>query len=403
VTINADDFEALQQPAIRDALRTHAALQGDAFMLRFGSTAGWPSRAMAEQLRCRHKARAKLPDWPIDELLFTLQAIEQCSSLATARFKASLVNGRILDLCCGLAVDAIAMAQAGCSVTAHELDTDLARLVRHNAAKLTVDLTLLERDSMQALTDYHAEAFDWIYADPDRRAGGRTRDQRALSLAECSPQLDTHLEALARVAPRMLIKLPPGLDLASLQREMPSCQRVLFISHGGECREALAVCDHHAAARHHAVTEAVILNDDGSVRYALADDRRPVPSAVPPAAWLYEPDPALLRAHALAALANAHGLHPLHPDVSVLTAAQRAPDFPGRVSRVIDHGRYEPKRLRKHLKQLGITTAQIARRHFPYPPDTIAKQLRIGSSGSRRLLCYRDCDDTLCYVLCVPE
>ena len=385
----------LQRPEIQAALLELLDESPDAFAMRHGKRDDWPVRAMAEQIRARRKARTKLAGWPIDDLILTTRGIEQCSSLALARFKASLVSGPGLDLCCGLGIDALHCAANG-AVTACELDAGLVAILRHNAAVLGIDLTIINADGLDQLASFAERSLNWIYADPDRRDG---QDRRQTLLGNCSPDLTNRVPELARVAGVLLVKLAPAIDRDLLREELPHLQRLLFVSHRGECKEALAWCDAAQERPHQIRAEAVIIDDQGSVTFTCQDDGEPLPSATTPQAMILEPDPAILRANAIGTLARQYTLHPLHPRVSYLTGDSLTADAPGRRLRVIESGRYQPKGLRQRLKQLGITGCQIARRHFPHDPDTIAKQLRITASGTLRLLCYRDPAEKLCWAL----
>ncbi|MFW5829055.1 MAG: hypothetical protein ACOCXA_02235, partial [Planctomycetota bacterium] len=140
MAVSSAEFEALTRPAVLAALREHADMDSRAFALRFGGRSEWPVRAMAEQLDCRRRAADKLSGWPIADMLFDKQGIEQCSHGLVARWRAGLMAGRRLwDVCGGLGIDAWAACTAGCAVTHCELDPDRARLAAWNHRHLHID------------------------------------------------------------------------------------------------------------------------------------------------------------------------------------------------------------------------------------------------------------------------
>ena len=394
-----EEVTALDRPEILAALREHAADAPDDFALRHGRREGWPTRAMAEQIRARRSARAKLAGWPVDDLLYTTRAIQQCSSLPLARFKATLVDGDGIDCCAGLGIDALHLAARG-RVIACERDPALAAILRRNAAVLGIDLEVVAEDGLAVVARLGDRSRDWIYADPDRRDA---RDRRQTALGDCEPDLTRHVGELARVAAVLLVNLAPAVDREVLRRELPHLQRLVFVSHRGECKEALARCNAAAERPERIATEAVLLDDAGAVRHHLVAGGETMPETTPPQAVVCEPDPAILRAGALAACALTHGLTPLHPQVAYLTGEAAPSDFPGRVLQVVEAGEYRPKDLRRRLRDQGITGCQIARRHFPHSPETIAAQLRLKGSGTHRLLCYRDPGGKPRYVLGIPS
>ena len=102
-------------------------------------------------LEVRRKLRDKVPEWyAVPSLRFPLRVSgEQCSSSATARYKASvaspytesasLVHGRrIADLTGGLGVDSWAFAQVFDEVLYNEMRPELADAAAHNFRELGV-------------------------------------------------------------------------------------------------------------------------------------------------------------------------------------------------------------------------------------------------------------------------
>ena len=93
--------------------------------------------AALELVAARRKARAKF-ERP-DELWCDLAGVEQASDGRVAAWKAARMRevlgggAEILDLCCGIGGDAMAMAAAGLAVTAIDLDPRRAWMTARNA------------------------------------------------------------------------------------------------------------------------------------------------------------------------------------------------------------------------------------------------------------------------------
>lgn len=194
------------------------------------------------------KLAAKLPEWAgVDGLVFpTSLSLEQCSSSALARHKASLATGarRIADLTGGLGVDSWAFSRVAQAVWYNEGNAALMEAVRGNFACLGVENAVFNNymieagrsDWEQSLRDF---APDMIYLDPARRsAAGR----KVFLPEDCSPDFLTLLPTLLDIAPRVMVKLSPMADITMLQRRIGDCLAAIrVIGLGDECKELL--CD----------------------------------------------------------------------------------------------------------------------------------------------------------------
>jgi hypothetical protein len=175
---------------------------------------------------------------------------EQCSSSATAFYKASLLQElaasagkdslRVADLTGGLGVDAWAFSQVATEVLYNEMDADLADAARHNFAALgrsniRVSCAEITADSLSAVLGNFAP--DVIFLDPARRSAS---GQKVFRLADCSPDLIALKDSLLRLCPTVLVKVSPMADIAQLGRELGDClQAVHVVAVGDECKELL--------------------------------------------------------------------------------------------------------------------------------------------------------------------
>jgi len=93
----------------------------------------------------------------------------------------------------------------------------------------------------------------------------------------------------------------------------------------------------------------------------------PVPSG-PPGAFLYDPDPAVVRAHLIDELARRLDAWKLDPHIAYLSGDTCAPTPFARVYRVLACQPFHLKRLRQFLQQEGLYPAEIKKRRFPIEP-----------------------------------
>ncbi|MDV7401202.1 hypothetical protein RZS08_57830, partial [Arthrospira platensis SPKY1] len=87
------------------------------------------------QIEARQRIKSKLPFWHAKpNLVFPRKvSLEQCSSEATAHFKANLMQGLIIvDLSGGLGVDAWSFSKKFETVHYCELQPELVHIAKHN-------------------------------------------------------------------------------------------------------------------------------------------------------------------------------------------------------------------------------------------------------------------------------
>ncbi|MBP5488254.1 MAG: hypothetical protein J6X77_01655 [Bacteroidales bacterium] len=193
----------------------------------------------AERREATEKVLAKVPEWAGIELTVPSRlASEQCSSAATAQYKAKLLNGckTVADLTGGLGVDSWAFAQKAVRVYHNELNAELSAAVRHNFGKLGVsNVEFSSQDAAEMLESL--PPVDAIYMDPSRRDGA---GKKVFLVEDCRPDVLGLLPALLGKAPLLLVKLSPMADLTMLrERFSPNLKELHVVSSGGEVKELL--------------------------------------------------------------------------------------------------------------------------------------------------------------------
>lgn len=368
------------------------------------------------QIECRRKAGNRFPAALASPgfMFPTGLSAEQATSEALARIHAGIAGyqpgARHLDLTCGLGMDAFEAARHGASVTAVDINPEVVEAARHNAKALGLDdkLEAVCGDSTALVADTDM-TYDTIFIDPARRGeGGR----RLTAIAECSPDVTTIMPRMLELAPKIIVKASPMLDLTALAAELDAAcggrgcvTRMITVGITRECKEVIAVVERGAAT--HYQTEAITALPACDTPSIFAPSRHceaaPVLPGLPSAGeYLYEPYPAVMKTAAWGALAAlAPELRQLHPNTHLFTADTEVKNFPGTAMRI---ERVEPL-SDKALKAIAREWPKInvATRNFIISAPELAKRLRIKEGGVARLYGVRSgAAATLAIIVAVP-
>ncbi len=398
------EFQNLQNPDIQAQLVLHRDDDPAAFAMQFHGRTELPVRAMAEQLACRQKAVKKLPTLSQHNMLYTPLALEQSSGERTAAYKASLMSGkRALDLSGGLGVDTMFLARTFQEVVYCERDSLLCAVVEHNLKVSGVaNVQVKNGESISLLAEYPDDSFDWIFVDPARREEGH----RSIALEAASPDVVASHDLLLRHAERVCIKASPALEISGLKKLLPALHTIIVVSVDRECKEILLLLERAYPSDGPVQVKAVCLNADSEEITEVvgsSDAPRVVGTAVNE--YLYEPDPAIIKARLSAVLARDSGLQFVNKSVDYLTADRKIEAFPGRSFRVVECVPYKPKSFRAFLERHAIAGASIQRRDFPLSAEELRKKYRLLENERAFLFFTRDAmGHPLCiYVLrCFP-
>ncbi len=331
-----------------------------------------------EQWDLRRRARTKFEK--AEAMFFDREALEMATHEKVAWLHAVQFppRVRVADLTVGIGADLIALARENEAV-GYEIDPIRASMARHNLRVHKLDAEIRLGDCLLADWD-----FDYAFADPARRSGGR----RAVRAEDYQPPL-------AELAGRMselalgLIKVSPMLPDETLKAHG---RRVDFGSFGGECREAVLrvgrelVCDDGSVDRSvwalHVESGRWLANFD--FEHVDVD---PEPLAEP-LAVLYEADPAAIRAHALPLLCQNLKARLLGDSNGYLTGNVLADDLEAesfaRAFRVLTFGRADPKRIREELRKRGARVGAVKLRAVREDPSAWIARLR--SKGNREVV-----------------
>ena len=381
-----------------------------------------------DQIRGRKMARVKLPRWAsIDGIIYPPHiSMEQCSSEATALYKAELAErllnqqkikicefttkdtvapkfaknegtcenqGKVgfADLTGGFGVDFSYIAERlGVRAMYVERQEHLCEKAKENFLRLGLaNAEVKNGDGIEVL--HTLEHLSLIFIDPARRDDA---GNKVVSLKDCTPDVTVLQEEMLSKADYVVIKLSPMLDWHRAISELSHVREVHIISVNNECKELLLVL----SARNMGDMEAS--SADGEVKrtvnlriYCINDAQSFVcdesdmetssvkiaPSTLDEMQYLYEPNASLMKAGCFGVLSGRYDARMLSKNSHLFVSREPIAAFPGRSFRIIAVSSFNKKELKRHLS--GITKANIATRNFPLSVAELRKRLKLKDGG----------------------
>ena len=333
------------------------------------------------QIEARQLLRKKVPSWSEKEdLLFPAHlSIEQCSSEASAQYKAGLLQGHsFADLTGGLGVDTYFIAQHFQQADYVEQQTELCDLARHNFTVLKANVKVWNETAEDYLNQ--CEPKDCIFLDPARRdAYGR----KTVSISDCTPDVAALQDRLLEKAQIVMIKLSPMLDISKALEELRYVKEVHVVAVANECKELDVVLERGYEGEPQFVC-VNLLTTQPELCFTQEEERNcPSRLAEDVMNYLYEPNPAVMKAGCFKLLTERYGVYKLHKNSNLYTSEQLIPDFPGRIFEVEAWASYNKKVKQTLLSD--VERASIAVRNFPLSVAELRKSLKIGDGDETYL------------------
>lgn len=328
-------------------------------------------KAALETALLRGKAAGKFSR--ADRMHFTREALEQSSGEVISAYRARRFAGfgRVGDLCCGIGGDLIGLAGVA-HVSA--IDNDPLRLAmaaeNAKAYDLAGRVTFIEGGLLTVpVPDVHA-----AYFDPDRRADGR----RHLRLREYAPPPDAVRARLAEGFP-LGVKVAPGVPHDDLRGYDAEAE---FISVDGELKE----CVLWFGPLRTTGRRATVLPAGASL--AAEHPAEPAGAGVP-LAYLYDPDPAVVRSGLVADLGRQLGARPVDPDIAYLTADRFTPTPFARCYAVEEAMPFHARRLGERLRALNVGPVTMTKRGSAVDVDRLRRGWKLTGSEARTVVLTR--------------
>ncbi|GII29495.1 THUMP-like domain-containing protein [Planotetraspora mira] len=287
---------------------------------------------------------------------------------------------RVLDVCCGIGGDVIALARAGFAVDAVDLDPLTVEVARANAAALGLSglVDVRTADAVEA----DPSGYDLLFADPARRGvRGRIFDPMAYS-----PTWPEVLDLVAR-ARTACLKVAPGIP----HELVPGGAEAEWVSHRREVKEAAIWIGTEASGR-----RATMLPSGATLTPSGAEAE-----AGPVGRYLYEPDGAAIRAHLVAEVAEMVGGHLLDPRIAYITGDGQVATEWASCYEITDVMPFSLKHLRSALRNRKVGNVTIKKRGSAVDIERLRKDLRL-SGGNSAVVVLTRIDDRPFVLLCDP-
>ena len=330
------------------------------------------------QIAARQLLRKKVPEWSENEdLLFPAHlSIEQCSSEATAQYKANLLKGNAFaDLTGGLGIDTFYIDRHFQKTDYVERQTELCDLARHNFSVLNTKIEVHNETAEDYLK--HCEPKDCIFIDPARRD---EHGRKTVSIADCTPNVADLQDLLLQKAEKVMVKLSPMLDISKALEKLHHVKEVHVVAVANECKELDFILERGYQGEIQFVC-VNLLTEQPEVRFTMEEERNSSGKlAESVLKYLYEPNPAVMKAGCFKLLTQRFDVFKLHKNSNLYTSEDLISDFPGRIFEVEGWAPYN-KKVKQALLQ-DVDKASIAVRNFPLSVAELRKALKIGDGDA---------------------
>ena len=334
-------------------------------------------RWFLQQVEGRERTADKLPTFTaIDDWWYPVRlSCEQCSSEATARYKAQIVlgkcpNGKCLDLTGGYGVDTYFLSEQFSHTDYVEQNAELCRIATHNFAAKPITIHHSTAEDFLA----SAGQYDLIFLDPARRDsyGGKV-----FRLEDCTPNVVELLPALLTHGKRIMIKLSPMLDITQAVTTLSQVTWDIYVvAIKNEVKEVLLLSG--GSGRITAIDlskkeQAFTFTREEEINSEAINVRSTINSEA--INYLYEPNAAILKAGAYKLVAQRFGLRKLDTNTHLYTSETLVENFPGRVWKVKEPTPTLPKG--KEMKQANVLV-----RNYPLTAEQLKKKLHLRDGGT---------------------
>ena len=334
------------------------------------------AREVATQVKYLQRAKRKLPRLYAACGIIPQRAFEQSSSEECASAK-RIEGESLLDLTCGLGMDAAALAGRFKRVVALERDQVLASVTKENMRRMGIENVEVVNASAEEYLAHCEEHFDWIYVDPDRRTD---KGERVFKLEDCSPNVLALMPHIKRTGEHLAIKNSPLFDVEEAFRLFPDGS-VEVVSLHDECKEVMIylgggepTLSATAVGRGRVEFRRAELTSVASPEEFTKDEYH----------YLIIPDVSLQKARIVA---NAlQGVADVWSNNSFGFARELPEGVLGRVERVERIEIFDIKSLKRELKGKGV---DIILRDFPMGVDELRKRTASRSGNEKRIALTR--------------
>ena len=338
---------------------------------RFPQLSDTDFRFLIQQVEGRQRTKDKLPSFAqIEDWWYPVRlSCEQCSSEATARYKAALIAPLqpdvLIDLTAGYGVDTFFMAEHSKEAHYVERNPELCHIAQHNfsLAHPHIRVHNTTAEEFLASSPHLLSPHRLIYLDPARRSqsGGKV-----FRIEDCEPNVIEILPTLRKLTSHIMIKFSPMLDITAAMRALGHDWDTHIVAVNNEVKEVLILTGKgsiyavNICATH---TDSFVFNDE-------EEKKAQVSFASDIEQYIYEPNAAIIKAGAYRLIGERYGIKKLDTNTHLYTSDKLLPDFPGRKWHVQEV-------LTKHSTLNTKLKYSILTRNYPLSPDQVRKKLKL--------------------------
>lgn len=336
-----------------------------------------------DDVHYRTRGRDKFPR--ASKMWFTRDGLAMASGKAVAEYRTWKIRNQLgklrkaLDVGAGIGGDTIAMALRW-PVVSVEIDPELIEILRHNIEVYDAqkNVEVVQGDITKLIKDKEFKSkldeLDVIFFDPSRRS----ENGRTVKTEEYIPPL-SFVDDLLKLSPNLCVKISPGTDLDRIGYD---CD-IEVISYRGEVKEVvlwfgkLKLDQEKIAVLATKLPEKVTMERTVTPRIKITQVSD----------FLYEPDPAYIKARLIDTLAQYYDLAQIHPKIAYLTGEEKLRTPVLKTFEVMRVTGTEPAEINLTLGELGIGRVDFKARGVSVDMKGIHKRI-IGKGRRRGLVVF---------------
>lgn len=314
--------------------------------------------------------------------LISKEACEQASDESISKIKAKIFTGEtLLDITGGLGSDSIAFSNSFQKVTYIEKNETIYTGFKKNINLLGIgNIEPLNMDSVEFLKS-NLSSFDFIYVDPNRRATG----EKKISFKNQDPNLIENFSLLTKSTRNIIIRATPMTDIKYAEKELGVIfDLIILIEKNNELKEILFCILNNNPFKTKFVS--IILNKGNQFLYEFTGKRNKFEIDYGMGEYIYELPPTFSKLGFWAEIVDKYNLKKVAPNTHIFMSDIINKEFPGKIYKVIHISSYRYD----HIKDLGITSANIKTRNFFNNPDMIRKKLRIAEGNEYTIFAFKN-------------
>ena len=329
-------------------------------------------RAALTLSELRIRGRAKFSQ--ADQMWFDRKSLEQATPELVSRHKAARFSGTVYDFCCGMGGDLIALAKHA-SVIGVDLEPLLCQFAVWNSEVYGVsDAVSVINSPLEEIQDRQGR----LHIDPDRRPGS---GGKVIRIEDYLPDLETLLELIPQFQGGA-IKLSPASNFGG---KFPGTEAEL-ISLNGECKEATIWFGDLSGEQEF---RATAISKSGEVNSIAGHPLDAFVNITEPGAYIYDPDPSIVRSGLLDVAANQFSLSRLDSEEEYLTSTdpEESPFF--RRFKILAELPNNEREIRKYFRTASFGQLEIKCRRIPVSIEGMRRKLSLKGDAAGVLIIAR--------------